>query len=238
MEKMKNSMKKFRAVVLTSMVCGVASSAYAVTVTVNPGSTWLGFMNVFNLSQDGGAYQFSSPWGTSDLTATFTGSTLKLGTNNIGDPNGYWYKGGGGPGAQGNKTMDANMYVETNDGSLAGQTLTFTGNVSSNTLFGKQDSLGNTWTSVAFIKDFAPDYSSAVVTAIPLNVGTFSISLPLINDPARHVQYGFQTIGSCVWATDAAAFGNIQIEPVPEPMTFMAMGAGLAMLAKRRRRAN
>ena len=51
------------------------------------------------------------------------------------------------------------MYVETT-GVFSGTTLTFEGNVLANTLVGNVNQLGNGWTSVAFIKDFAPDYSS------------------------------------------------------------------------------
>src|SRR5204863_7842719 len=109
------------------------------------------------------------------------------------EPNDYCYIGGGGPGAIGSKIMDANMYVEI--GSLPGQTLTFNGTVLANTLVGSTDPLGNGWTSVAFIKDFAPDYSSFNQQTVALTPGAFSISLATVNDPARHVQYGFETIG-------------------------------------------
>lgn len=227
---MKMSMKILSA----ALFVGGVATANAVTVTVDPSASWLGYMNVSNLPSDGGAFLWGSSWGTADLTATWSGSVLTLGTNNIGDANEYWYKGGGRAGAQGNKIMDANMYVETT-GVFTGQTLTFTGNVLSNTLFGKTDSLGNGWTSVAFIKEFAPDYSSFTQTTIALNPGTFSISLALSSDAGAHVQYGFETIGSCVWATDAAQFGNIQTTAVPEPTTMIAVGAGLAILARRRR---
>jgi hypothetical protein len=234
--KMKNLIKNCTFVLLAGSLMAVSSKAGAQTVVgVDPSANWLGYMNWFNLPQDGGAFQNGSPWGTGDLTAVFTGPNLKLGTNNIGDPNAYWYRGGGGPGAQGNKFMDANMYVEPPDAALRGTTLTFKGRVTSNTLFGSTDSLGNQWTSVAFIKDFAPDFSSFVQTIIPLNVGDFSISLALDSDVNRHVQYGFQTIGSCVWATDAASKGFINVTAVPEPGTIAALGAGLLLVLKRRR---
>ncbi len=218
-----------------SAVAGAAIQAQAATVSIDPSATWLGYMNVSNLPQDGGAYQFGNTWGTADLTATFSGPVLTLGTNNINDANDYWYKGGGKAGAQGNKIMDANMYVETT-GVYSG-TLTFQGSVLSNTLFGHTDSLGNGWTSVAFIKDFAPDYSSFVQTTVSLTPGAFSISLPLIANPNRHVQYGFETVGSCVWATDAANFGNIQLVAVPEPASLAVLGGALLIGLKRRRSA-
>jgi hypothetical protein len=197
----------------------------AATVTVNPGAAWIGYMNVFETPQHGGAFAFGSGWGTADLTATFAGPVLTLGPNTINDTSSYWYSPSGGPGAVGNKSMDANMYVETT-GLYTGQTLTFTGNVLANTLVGHVNQLGNGWTSVAFIKDFAPDYSSSVTVTAPLVNGVFSISLPTVNDPTRHIQYGFETIGPDVWSTDVGPYGNIQITAVPEPTAL-----GLAALA-------
>ena len=212
------------------------TSVNAATVTVDPTASWLGYMNVFETPQHGGAYVYGSGWGTADLTAVFSGPVLTLGPNTINDPNPFWYSPSGGPGAIGNKSMDANMYVETT-GVYTGQTLTFTGNVLANTLFGHVNQLGNGWTSVAFIKDFAPDYSSSVSTTVPLVNGVFSISLATINDPARHIQFGFETIGPDVWSTDVAPYGNIQITAVPEP-TALALGAlaVIGLLGTRRMR--
>jgi hypothetical protein len=205
------------------------------TVTVNPSANWIGYMNVFETPQNGGAYDFGSSWGVADLTATFSGPVLTLGPNQINDPSSYWYTPSGGPGAVGNKSMDANMYVETT-GVYTGQTLTFSGDVLSNTLFGHVNQLGNGWTSVAFIKDFAPDYSSSVSITAPLVNGVFNISLATINDPARHIQYGFETIGPDVWSTDVGQYGSIQITAVPEPSTLALLGlcAASALVWRRR----
>lgn len=207
------------------------------TITLNPGAGWIGFMNVFNLPSAGGGYQFGSGWGPSDLSAIFSGSTLTLGPNTIGDPDPYWYTPSGGPGAIGNKVMDASMYVETASGLYSGQTLTFTCDVLANTLAGQVAPNGVAWTTVAFIKDFAPDYSSFVSQTVALTPGTFSISLATINDPSRHIQYGFETIGSDVWITDVAGFGTAVIAPVPEPssLALTALG-GLGTLVIFRRR--
>ncbi len=48
------------------------------------------------------------------------------------------------------------------------------------------------------------------------NGTVFSVSLATANDPARHVQYGFETIGPCVWPTDPAlpGFGNVKVGPL------------------------
>lgn len=205
------------------------------TVLVDSGAPWQGYMNVFEIPQNGGGYVFGSAWGTADLTAVFSGSTLTLGPNSVNDPNPFWYIPSGGPGSVGNKTMDANMYVDTT-GVYTGQTLTFSGTVLANTLVGSVNQLGNGWSAVAFIKDFAPDYSSSVSVTVPLTPGPFSINLSTINDPTRHVQYGFEVIGPDVWITDVGPYGNIQIEAVPEPSTLALLGVGsLALLALRRR---
>ena len=182
-------------------------------------------MNVFEIPSNGGAYVFGSSWGTVDLCATWGGPVLTLSPNTIGDPNPFWYTPSGGPGSVGNKIMDANMYVETT-GLYPGQTLTFSGNVLANTLVGNVDANGNGWTSVAFIKDFAPDYSSFNISTMPLVAGEFNVSLATVNDPARHVQYGFETIGPDVWITDVGQYGSIQI--IPEPCSLALLGLGLA----------
>ncbi len=230
-------MKQTQATILIScaLLCATVR-VDAASVTVDPGASWIGYMNVSETPQNGGGYVFGSSWGTADLTATFSGPVLTLGPNTVGDPDPFWYTPAGGPGAIGNKTMDANMYIQTVDGTYTNQTLTFTGNVLANTLFGQTNQLGNGWTSVAFIKDFASDYSSFVQTTAALTPGVFSISLATVNDPARHVQYGFETIGPDVWATDVGPYGNIQITGVPEPATLFLVGfVGFAIAACRRR---
>jgi hypothetical protein len=208
----------------------------ATTVSVPTGPAgFQGFMNVFNIPQNGGAYQFGQAWGTADLRATFSGSVLSLACNTIGDPNPYWYNPSGGPGAIGNKIMDANFYNETT-GVFQGQTLTFQGQVLANNLVGPTDALGNGWTAVAFIKDFAPDYSSSFSQTVPLTPGNFSVSLSLVNDPARHVQYGFEVIGPDVWAGDPLTFNSIQIVPEPSSIALLGLGCLGTLVAARRRK--
>lgn len=198
------------------------------TVGVDPGAPWQGFMNVFELPSNGGAYVFGNGWGVADLCATFSGPTLTLTPNTIGDPSPFWYTPSGGPGATGNKIMDANMYVETT-GTYVGQNLTFTGLVLANTLV-------SDYTSVAFIKDFAPDYSSFNLVSAPLVNGVFDLTLATVNDPARHIQYGFETIGPNVWVTDVAGKGLVQITAVPEPSFAVLAFAGILGLAMARRK--
>jgi len=212
------------------VLAGAVPAQATVNVTVgNSTQPWLGFMNVFNLPSDGGAYQFGGPWGVPDLVATFDdpNDKLTLSPNTIGDPNPYWYIGGGGPGAPGNKIMEANLYIEMTDDALAGQTMFFDGTVLSNTFTSAHQ-------SYIFIRDFAPDYSTFNQTIVPALPGPFSISLALDPGPGRHVQYGFQTVGVNVWFTDTAPFGNVVIAtPEPASLALLALG-GLAVLRRRR----
>ncbi len=200
---MKNSVLK--RVVLALAICalsvGVASAD--VTVTVDPGTLVNGYMNVFDLANN---FQWASGWGPADLTAVWSGSDVTLGPNCIGDPDPYWYLPSGGPGSAGQHLMEANLYAEPL-GSLPGQNVTFQGFVLSNTLTSAH-------VATAFIKDFAPDFSSFNATIIPLPAsGPFSLSLATVNDPARHVQWGFQMKGVNVWVTDLAPYGTVTIGP-------------------------
>jgi hypothetical protein len=173
------------------------------SVTVDPAENWLGYMNVYDLPGSGGAYRFGASWQTTDLRGNFSGPALALSPNTIPDPDPYWYIGGGGPGKPGNKIMRANMYVEKT-GTFSGKNITFRGTVSANTLTAAHN-------AVAFIKDFAADYSSFQTVTAPLVNGTFSITLATAAGAGRHVQYGFETTGVNVWATDVGPFGSVQV---------------------------
>ena len=202
-------MKKFVIVALFALLAVSAGTALAQTnVTVDPVAINLGYMNVFNLpAPDGdGTFQFGSGWGLADLTANFVGSVVTMGPNTIGDPDPYWYIGGGAPGAPGNKIMEANLYAQA-DGTLAGQTVTFSGVVIDNTLTSAH-------VVKAFVKDYAPDFSSYNESSVILSAeGPFTVSLATVNDGARHVQWGLQMTGVNVWVTDVAPFGTITVGP-------------------------
>ncbi|HEY3413124.1 MAG TPA: PEP-CTERM sorting domain-containing protein [Armatimonadota bacterium] len=229
-------MKSLVRIIAICALFGTAIKADAsVTVGVDPSANWLGYMNVFSLPSDGGGYLWGSPWGTADLRATFAGPVVTLSPNTISPPNGladaYWYKADG----TGNKTMDANFYVE-NSTTLPGQLLNFTGEVLAN-------SLVPPYTSVAFIKDFAPDYSSWTSVTAPLVPGVFNIGLQT-TAAGHHVQYGFETIGPNVWITNAADKGFVKVTavketpPVPEPSTlalFASSAVGLLSLRRNRK---
>ena len=215
--------------VLAVGALGVGAAQGAVVGVGDSSAPWLAYMNVFELPVNGGGFVFGSPWGRNDLNTTFDDSAnkLTLSPNTIGDPSDFWYIGGGGPGAPGNKIMEANLYMETT-GVYVGETLTFEGFVQTNTFTSAHS-------AVIFIKDFAPDYSSSVTTTIPVVPGPFSLSLLTIADPARHVQWGFQVTGACVWFTDVAPFGNAMITTVPGPGALAVFGlVGLAGVRRRR----
>lgn len=236
---MKITIRSLPACLAAVVYLGADSHMNAANVTVDPSTLTFGYMAVFNTPQNGGGYQFEGGWGIADLNSSISGSgpttVVTLSPNTIGDPNPYWYLPSGGPGATGNKIMHANLYSETT-GTYVGTTLQFGGTVLVNSLLSSVNQQGNGWTSVAFIKDFAPDYSSFNSVTVPLNsLGVFNISLATVNDPARHVQYGFETVGPDVWVTDAAAYGTVQIGVVPEPTTAALLISGLACLAFRKR---
>ena len=63
-------------------------------IGLNPNDPWQGFMNVFEIPQNGGGYVFGSGWGTADLRASFAAgpsAPLTLACNTIGDANPFWY---------------------------------------------------------------------------------------------------------------------------------------------------
>lgn len=226
--------------VVAAFSMAVAATSFAngaVDVTIDSSTMTNGYMNVFELPSNGGAYVFSSGWGIGDLNATFPNSnTVNFTPNTIGDPNSFWYTPSGQPGATGNKIMEANLYAQ-NDGGLAGQTINFSGNVTSFTL--QTGTNPNTdYTFKAFIRDFAADFSTVVEQVATItSTGLFNLSLATINDPARHVQWGLQMKGPDVWFTDVATKGSVTVTAVPEPASVALLGIGggiLALVARRR----
>ncbi len=224
-----------------AMCLVAAKTSEAVIVTVDRSAPWVGFMSIYELPANGGGFVFDSGWGVSDLVAIFDdpNSKLTLSPNTVGDPNEFWYQdtcacaadpvNPGGPGQAGNKMMDAALFVP--DDSLVGQSVTFTGYVLSNSFTSDHN-------ATAFIRDFAPDFSSFVDSTVPLTPGVFSVSLATINAAGRHVQYGFNTIGENVWVTDTGPFGNAMLLTIPEPSSFLLCGLGMVGLigGLRRRR--
>lgn len=219
---------KTTACALMCILAGAAGAQAQVVLGVPEGSAnWLGYMNVFERPANGGGFVFGSPWGVADLRAEFSPATLTLLPNSINDPNPFWYTPSS-SGLVGNKTMEANLYIESTGGALNGQSVSFQGTV-----------LSNTFTSAhqvfVFIKDFAPDFSSVNQILVPVSsTGAFSVNLNTINDPARKVQYGFQVVGENVWINRAPAFGGMTIA-IPTPGAAALIGLG-GLVAMRRRR--
>jgi len=235
-------MKNPQAIIFTSVLILNASTASAVTVNVgNSSAAWVGFMNVSELPENGGAPAFSNGWGVPDLAVTFDDamSNLSFQPNSINDVNEFWYQNTngmaadpanpGGPGQLGNKSMNANLFVQVDD-LLGGQEVIFEGSIEGFTLTADH-------TFGVFIRDFAPDFSSFNETAVPITAaGDFSITLNTDAGAGRHVQYGFQMTGENVWITDVAPFGNVTISTVPEPSSTALILLGAAGCLARRRR--
>ncbi len=217
------------AAAVFTVMAGVATAA--VSVTIDGAAINLGYMNVFDLPSAGGAFLWGSSWGAADLCAVYSGggTVVTFSPNTIGDPDPYWYTPSGQPGCTGNKIMEANLYAESATSLYTGVTVLFAGVVDSFTL-------SNSHALVAFVKDFAPDYSSFVEQSVSITAtGNFSVSLATINDPTRHVQWGLQMKGADVWVTDVAPFGSAVIKAVPEPALLSGLGV-LGLLAARRRK--
>ena len=222
-------------------ITGISGATAQVFKTINSAEMVSGYMNVFELPSNGGAYVFGSGWGIGDLKADFpNATTVVFSPNTIGDPASFWYTPSGQIGALGNKIMEANLYAQ--DDTLAGQTIQFDGTVSSFSL--ATNSAGIPYNFTAFIRDFAPDYSSVNQVVYNLNsTGNFQLTLATINDSARHVQWGLQMSGPDIWAEDAsqlAAAGSATVEAIPEPSTYAllavsAAGIGAHFIRRRRR---
>jgi hypothetical protein len=221
---MKYSVKKL---IVSSLACfallGAAIQVYSqTTVQVDSTKTWVGYMNVYNLTGGAqGSYLWGSGWGIGALTAYFNGTnsvTLTPNTNcyNPADP--YWTNPDGSP----NKWMEANFYVDVGT-AYAGQAVTFTGNVLSNTLV-------SPYSSQAFIKEFASGYSYVGITTVPLVPGsTFTVTRSIA--PGHISQYGFITTGPDANPATVAGLGQVVVavnnaDPTISTMISLALVEG------------
>jgi len=84
--------------------------------------------------------------------------------------------------------------------------IVFTGHCNANTLAAG-------YSAVAWIKDFAGDYSSSTAATVPLTNGQdFSVTLTT-SDPSHHIQWGIEMTGTAV--ADNSGLGNVQIYAQP-----------------------
>jgi hypothetical protein len=193
-----------RTLALCALVGCAASATATVTFKVDKSQRWIGYINVFDLPQDGGNYLAGAAWDTADLTAGFCGTSLTLGPNFIsyipGDP--FWVNPDGSP----NKSIEANFYVERFD--VSGQ-IVFSGQVQANTLVAP-------YTAAAFIKRFAPGFLFLDMTTVPL-VGGSGFEATLEIQPGEILQYGFMLTGPNANPATLAGLGNLLIRTEPEP---------------------
>ena len=194
-------MKKVLIGLLVVCFAGVVFADYA--GTVDPGQTWVGYMNVFDLN---GGYLWGQSWGTADLRASQDDglyAKLQLNTNCYNAADAYWVDAETGLGA---KEMAAAYYYENND--LAGQTATFTFTVVSN------DLAGGDVTTTGFVKVLDPDSGWATITSSieDLTVGEHMLTLPVPAIANPVVQFGFEVYGVLVNPESAEADLAVMIE--------------------------
>ncbi len=199
-------MKRKLQLLVTLSLCLFAWSqnSFSQTVNVDASAAWVGYANVFDLS--GTVYQFGQAWGVADLKTVIDvpSNTLTLypnyNTYNATDT--YWANG-----AIGNKIFEGDTYVE--NAALAGNTVTFNGYCSSNTI-------SSAYQNFAFIKalDPANGYATVVSVTAPLVTGqNFTITAPSI-PTGLIVQYGFTVKGlNANPATQSTSLGNIVVGP-------------------------
>jgi len=129
--------------------------------------------------------------GLPSLNASYSGTTLTFAPSTYG-------------------SIEGDNYVATlydTDASLPGNAyapsrIVFTGNCLSSTLDAG-------YTAVAFIRDFAADYSSSTTASVPLTNGQpFSVELTC-DDSTHHIQWGFEMSGVAV--ANNSSLGNVQL---------------------------
>jgi len=196
------NMEAYGNMVITSGAPQEPEEPEATVVTIDTSSPLIAYANWFEL--DGTTYVAGSVWSLPDLKTVLNTAddTLLLYPNfsaygTGGDP--YWANG-----EIGNKVFEGNTYVE--DNTLIGQTVTFTGNVISNTLDEDYDGIG-------FIKILSADYQLLQYLQVPLVGGqTFSLTSETATIAgAAHLQYGYSVTGLNANPTQEAALGHVVI---------------------------
>lgn len=208
-------------------------------------ASWIGYMNVFNNDSGAqGGFVFGQGWGVADLKTTIVtsnpgtlvGDQLTLQPNfntyadNPGDP--FW-RDNAGAGPDGNKWMEANVFVETS--SIAEPTFTLQGVVDNYTL-------DSAYQAQAFIKVLDPSQGFATVLndtiALPAS-GSFTVNSDLSSYQGLLLQTGFVVSGLNANPDNETTLGNVKVTLVPEPSSVGLLGIGglLAVMGRRRKRA-
>ena len=180
------------------------SSANSVDVTTS--QAWNGYVNAFNVSDDGYAFGFSYP--VADLRATPTATSMTLEPNTAiwaaESTNAAWFD-------QNAATPTALLYIEASsyieNSGLAGSDLTFSGNVS-------VSDLGSGYSPVAFIKALDPNSGWATVVNNNVSIsstGDFTVSATAAElASGLVVQYGFSVTGPLADPADTS-LGSVVI---------------------------
>jgi hypothetical protein len=195
---------------------GVTRSSADITLKVDSTKAWQGYMNVFNLPDFSGGYVFGSPWGIGDLNASFGGTstlTLTPNTNTWNQNDAFWVNTNTVPWT-GNKFMEANFYVENT--ALRGNTVTFSGTVLSNTLYGGASG----HLARVFVKTLNSSAGYALVPEASVFLDltnnassyNFSITVAIPNLPNYIPQYGFVMTGPNVNPAWFATNGLVRIK--------------------------
>jgi len=218
------------ALVFVALLAAKPAANADVTVGIDPNAAWEGFMSVTQLD---GTPEFNTAWGFNDLwsplaTSPFQNGELEITGTPIGTDDAFWYGAtAGGPNRVGDKLMNAAGFVTTTD-TFGGMNVTFEGSLLTNTF--------TEHTGFMFIRDFAPDFSSFTETTQAFTPGAFSITHATDGTAGRHVQYGFAVTGANVWPDDAANFGSVRLQAIPEPGSIAVLSLGLLGFTFRRRR--
>ncbi len=207
----------FSSLACKSLVLGMLmtligfSSQAQITVTVDTGMNWIGYMNYFHPT---GGWAGGTGWAVPDLKTEVNPANgsmkLKPNFNTYNPQDTFWVNG-----TMGNKNMEANTYVE--DTTIIGQNFTFEGYVDSFTIDAG-------YTVEAFIKVLDPNAGWATVlhTTAPItSTGMFTVSDSIPNTAGLIPQYGFTVHGVNANPADEASLGYVLIrgnQTPPPPM--------------------